>query len=444
MRSPKNLARFALAALALVVGALVVGMAVACSLFADEPKADVRAKVDQLVAQLGDSDSDKQAAAAASLLKLGPDILPLLPADEKLTDSQKKQLKEIRDTLRDAQAQKELAPKLFTSKGKATRLSQALADLATQTGNPVEDRRRNKDQDLKLNLDLNRVSFWQALDEIALRADLRVSLFERDAKIALVDGPHQALPISYQGLFRVAVKRLMAIRDLEADRHSWIIFLEIAWEPRFQPLFLDTQPTALEICDGQGLALKELPGGSGRAAVSRPLAIDTQVRVEAPRKPTERISLLKGTLTMFGPSRMLTFSFDNLAPIDRSKPRQTRKETQDGVTVHVREFATEPQRWSVNILLEYPAEGPEFESFESWLVNNQLVLEKKTGKERLPANGGYEIDEQVWPRAVLSYRFIEEGNLILGRPADWKLVYRTPGTIVKVPVRFEFKDLPVP
>ena len=77
-------------------------------------------------------------------------------------------------------------------------------------------------------------------------------------------------------------------------------------------------------------------------------------------------------------------------------------------------------------------------------MNNEIFLQKADGKTRIPANGGYEILEQAGHRAVMIYRFIEDEKVTLGKPSDWTLVYRTAGTIIRLPVRFEFKDLPLP
>src|SRR5258708_3330670 len=135
---------------------------------------------------------------------------------------------------------KELAPKLFTLQGKDLEMAKVLVALGKQTGNAVEDRRASK-EGTKLKIDLKNVTFWQALDAIAKEADAKVSLYERDGKLALVDGPYLAMPVSYAGLFRVAVKRLDISHILEMDAHTCVITLEVAWEPRFQPLLMETQ-----------------------------------------------------------------------------------------------------------------------------------------------------------------------------------------------------------
>jgi hypothetical protein len=152
--------------------------------------------------------------------------------------------------------------------------------------------------------------------------------------------------------------------------------------------------------------------------------------------------LLKGAISVIGPTKMIAFAFDKLGTSTGSKG--ARSETKEGVTMTLRDFRVEPDRWTAVIALDYPPDAPDFESFESWLVNNEIYLQKNGSSTRIPANGGYEIDDQAGHRAVMTYRFIEDEKVTLGKPEDWKLVYRTAGTIVKVPVRFEFKDLPLP
>lgn len=337
---------------------------------------------------------------------------------------------------------KDLAPRIVTLQESSISLAQALEALTRQTGIEVADRRQDKAENPKIKLDLKQVPFWQALDTIAREADLRVSLYQKDGKIALVDGPHRALPVSYQGIFRVVVKELDAARILETGSHLCRVHLEIAWEPPFQPLFVETRPDSLELKDNRGNPLKPLELGSGRAVVTKPLALETQVVMEAPPRRATGIDL-KGALALVGPSKMLTFTFDDLAKIERGNAKQERREDQEGVTVRMTEFAVEPERWTVRFALQYPAEGPDFESFESWLVNSQIYLEKKEGRQQLrPVTD--DLNEQPGHRAVAAYYFTEENGQALGKPADWKLVYRLPGAILRVPVRFDFKDLPLP
>ena len=124
-------------------------------------------------------------------------------------------------------AGKELEPRTVTLQGKDITLKGALTALFKQTGNRVADRRQVKNE-TRLKLNLEKATFWQALDAVAREADARVSLYEQDGALALVDGPYREVPVSYNGLFRTTVKRIDLTRMLEADAHFAIIHLEIA------------------------------------------------------------------------------------------------------------------------------------------------------------------------------------------------------------------------
>jgi len=140
------------------------------------------------------------------------------------------------------------AVKKVTIQEKEIELSKALAEITKQTGNDVVDRRQGKD-DVKIRLELTGVTFWQASMPWPKAADANVAVFERDMKIALTDGPFQALPTSYDGMFRIRIKRIQIAHNLEADTKQALFTMEIAWEPRFQPLFIEGQADDLYIED---------------------------------------------------------------------------------------------------------------------------------------------------------------------------------------------------
>jgi hypothetical protein len=341
----------------------------------------------------------------------------------------------------DPEVPKELQPKTITLQQKEITVAKALEELARQTGNSVEDRRRIR-EDTKLKLDLKKATFWQALDAIAKEADARIYLYARGGAITLVDGPHQVTPVSYNGLFRVAVKQIDTTLMLEPEAHFCTIKLEVAWEPRFQPLFMETKPASLAARDDKGHDLEIPQGGQGRAPVIRGLATEISLRLPAPRRSVLSLGLLKGQLTVVGPTRMLTFTFDNLKKIDDKE--SARKETQDGIGVTLRELTEDSCKvWAAGVLLEYPTEGPQFESFQSYLVNNESYLEnKKDPKQRLQPIG-QESERLTQTKSVMRYHFAGAQGADL-KFDDWKLVYRTPGKIVELPIPFEFKDLPLP
>jgi hypothetical protein len=339
-------------------------------------------------------------------------------------------------TLATAAEADDLTPRPFLFQKTAT-VADALRALTEQTGNAVDDRRRAA-ADTPRSFDIQNLTFWPAFDRIATQAGGHVSLYQGDGRPALVDGAGPTLPVSYGGLFRTTVKRVSAVRDLEARAHFSVIQLEVTWEPRFHPYLLETGPRNLVLQDESGRPVTVPEPPRGQAPVSGRGAATLDLRLPGFPRSASKIGLIKGQLAAIGPERMLRFEFDQFGP--------ARKEMQGGVTVEVREFRADDGLWTLGLALDYPAQGPRFESFQSWLGNNQVYLQKRDSRQRFPVNGGYESDEQGGRRAFLRYFFVEQRSkgLTLGRPADWKLVYETPANFVELPVPFEFRDLPLP
>jgi hypothetical protein len=344
---------------------------------------------------------------------------------------------------------KELAPRPFTLQGKDLELPKVLAELAKQTGNAIEDRRREKNE-TKVKLDLKNATFWQAVDAIAKESDARINLYDPSGKVVLVDGPYLVQPVSYSGIFRLAVKRVDTSHFLDMGSHTMVVHLDVAWEPRFQPFFMENKPEALVVQDDKKRMIEVGDGGQGRAPVNNRVATELRIQLPAPQRSAGQLAVFKGKLSALLPLKMLSFTFDNLAKIDKAEG--ARKIAQDGVTVHLRELKPEgeedEQIWTVGVLLEYPIDSSKLESFQSRFVRNEIYLEKEKDGilQRFPSNLGSETGDQDDNRAVLRYRFGDEPEkkLIVGKISDWKLVYKTPGKIVELAIPFEFKDIELP
>ena len=348
---------------------------------------------------------------------------------------------------------KELAPKLVTLQARKIKLHDALRELAKQAGIEVEDRRRPENvNDPEMKLELKKVTFWQALDHIARESNLRVNLYQRGGAIALTEGPNINLPISYDGIFRTVVRRVTAVHDLETNQHFCLITLEIAWEPRFQPLFLESKPQNLDVRDNNHEAIRPEDDSGGKVPVQGKVATTVELRLPAPIRRSVSLGKLKGSLLLTGPTKMIDFEFDTLA---KEKASKDAKQTKDGVTVRLRKLDLASDHWTIEVGLEYPEDGPKFESFQSWAVNNECFLKKVGGEGVFPCNGGFSTNIRS-NNAIMEYHFLDgtlrktvdgklvSQRLVRGRPEDWKLVYRTPGPMVEVPVTFDFKDVPLP
>jgi hypothetical protein len=441
--------RSAVALLIPAAGTLLLLVAALPTCSADKPTpAELKEKVKGLVEQLADKDPDKQDAAAAELLKLGPDALPHLPRpNAKLPDPQKKALAAVRKALRDAQIKRDLSPKRFTIDDELP-VSKMLAELKKQTGIEVEDKREGEDSKIKLKL--NNVTFWEALDAIAKQADGRVNYLNG---IVLEARPENYVnpPVSYNGIFRAIVRRITAQRLLEREGSTYTADVEVAWEPRFRPFKLELTPSEMTVQDDKGrkvaLTDNERPGDEPpkdtRAVGSKGFTL-FDVPLGSLDRSSPKLGLLKLPVKFVGPTRFDTFAFDkSLAEI--KKDSKLGELTQEGVTVKVKNLDLAKDHWTLVMSLEYPADGPEFESFESWLIYNEMSLKNKDG-DVFPNNGGYVIDSSAGNRAVVEYHFVDskKDKLTRGDADDWKPVYKTPGLIVDVPATFEFKDVPLP
>jgi hypothetical protein len=335
-----------------------------------------------------------------------------------------------------ADLKKDLTPHYVTIQEKAIPLKAALQMVKDQTGIEIGDMRQERAEDPKIRLNLNKATFWQAADAIAREADLKIVPDRRGGKVSISDGPFKEMPTSYDGLFRVALKKLQVVQDLDADAHYCLAYFDVSWEPQFQAFLMEAQQSSLEAQDDKGRNLEIPEEGRGQLSVTARTGFEAEVRLPAPARSAATFKLVKGTIAIVGAPRMLDFTFDKVAKGEEL--------TKEGVNVQIKQLKTDEQLWTVGFLLKYPPGGPQFESFQSWLVNNQAFLIKDG--PRFEPNGGYEIEEQSGNRAIVYYRFVEERSkgLVFEKPEGYKVSLRTPAAIVEVPLKFEFKDVALP
>jgi hypothetical protein len=158
-------------------------------------------------------------------------------------------------------------------------------------------------------------------------------------------------------------------------------------------------------------------------------------------RSADKIRLLKGEFSIRGSSRMLTFEFGTLDKLGAAKAPPPK--TLDGVTVTVKPVKLKGRHWTVRVTTQLPPGGADFESHESWAVQNQAYLLNKDGRTRLPSSGYAQLSSTS-RKAVFDYHFEDTPRRKRGEPSEWRLVYRAPAGIVEVPIPFEFKNVPLP
>jgi hypothetical protein len=126
--------------------------------------AALRDRVVQLVDRLSAPTPEAREAAVASLIKLGPKVLPLLPDPATAKTPQLKELFErVRTGLRAQEDEVNTNASRVTISGKGIRLSEALQQLQKQTGNPITDLREQLGTEVTnpaLDLDVRDKTFF--------------------------------------------------------------------------------------------------------------------------------------------------------------------------------------------------------------------------------------------------------------------------------------------
>ena len=166
-------------------------------------------------------------------------------------------------------------------------------------------------------------------------------------------------------------------------------------------------------------------------------AAEIELLLPAPPRQSPSIASLEGSFKFLGPSKMLTFRFDKI--------KADAALQQEEVSVGLNKVNEGLDRWLLTVQIDNPEGTPAFESFQTWLDNNRVMLVKATGSK--PQTWTPEPNETVHfanPRkAVVEYAFTlpKKENRKL---ADWTLEVRTPGRIVELIVPYRFKDVPLP
>jgi len=404
---------------------------------ADETLMD---RVAQLVERLGDPDPQVVARAREALLKLGPRALEYLPADQE-GEPVDSPLVQIRNTLREAADAVALKGSRVTLEG-SFRLSEALRELQRQTGNLITDR-RDDDANPTLNLALIDQPFLKALDEVCARVGIVPSFYSADGTIALNPGvvvspnPNAELSralVRYPGPFRVELVQYGAVDNFRDGVQTASLLLEIAWEPRLRPMLLRLPMSDLTIVDDQDRPIRPRVEGEVLETMLRPEnpIIEVNLDLEPPFRDAQTIKRLavRGEVTV--PSVRRVFRFP-----DASRPNQ--RQSDRGVTVTLNSLHVEEFVWKVEMLVEYNQTGTVLESFRQGMFSNMIALERADGS-RIELNGGFSPTQTGGNRVGFEYLFVD----IPGKPSDYRLLYETPVKLTRIPLEFEFEDIPLP
>ena len=288
-----------------------------------ERPAELKAAVAKLVRQLDDTQLARREAAEKELIGLGPAIVDLLPpVTRQMPAEVKERLARVRRTLESSAAELSLAPTRVTLKG-PMKLSDALAAIEKQTGNRLVDYREEFNQqrrEVTIEGEIKDKLFWEALDGVLDQGELTTYAFsgERGATAIVARGEGETARSKrgvYSGLFRFEPLRVEAVRDIvNPANHALRIFLDIAWEPRLQPILVAQPLDALKATSDTG---EDLPIDGREGEIEIPVdgdssATEMYIPLELPGRNVSKIASLKGKLDVLAPGRVETFEFSDL------------------------------------------------------------------------------------------------------------------------------------
>jgi len=420
----------------LMIGCLLLGQAETA---VDE---GLQIQVRRLVRQLDAPRLADREEAEAKLIAAGPSILKLLPPDSARASAEAKQrLARVRNKLQMAAAKAATNASQITLEAKGMPLSEIMAELRKQSGNEIVDLREDFGHpvtDPKLDVSLDKVPFLKALDEVLDKAELTVYPFHQSAGVGVVGRSETQKPrlgkACYDGPFRFETTSILAKRDLrDTAGEAMKVILEVAWEPRLQPISIMQRLSDLKVVDENGdpiqvdstsVKLEVVPvEDDSTASLSLPLVL--------PSRDVKRIGKLTGKIEPTIPGKKELFTFDNLTEAKNVEKRLA------GTKVTLEKVRRNNQIWEVRIRVGFDTPGGALESHRGWIFRNEAYLKDADGK-RIP-HDGMQTTRQTEDEVGIAYMFVLEKP-----PEKHTFVYEAPGTIATSQFEYTIEDIDLP
>ncbi len=392
--------------------------------------------------QLNAPELSQREQAEKELTALGPQVLDQLPVPgDRMPAEVRHRLTRIRQALEQADAQTALQPTHVTLAGQKLSLATVCAEFQKQTGNTLFDYRSAFGQqadELQVDLDLAHQPFWPAVDQLLDQAGLSVYHYSGEPRLALIVRTGQRRPraesASYDGPFRIeatAVRGDRSLRNLE--QQSLKVELEVAWEPRLQPIVIAQSLDQIQAIDDLGKPI----GVAGAGETLRmPIqagstAVNMTIPLKLPARQVRQIAQLKGAIQAVAPGRVETFEFANLK---QNKPQTLRRA---GAIVRLDSVRKNNDLWELRLRLRYDDNAGALESHHGWVYQNVCYLVGPDGK-RVEYAAQEKYREQPHELGIGYFFELPAG------PGDYRLVYQTPAAISRTTVEFTLTEIPLP
>lgn len=319
-------------------------------------------------------------------------------------------------------------PPTIVSLNDSKKASELFAILEKQSGLKVQA--GSLDPDAMVG-PFSKKPFWDVLESLAAKTGTRLSVNGASQSITFAKGESKTAA-SLDGAFRIVSNGVTARADSTTGDSIYTLALDVQWEPRFPVFRIDAQPRVSKSKDnlGNALTVKMTSVKSGVIGYSH----ESDIRVEGLTRAATTIASIAGEFTVTAAPKMLAFEFADLAKLPVTMEI-------DGVKATLLKVIKRDEVWELQLTVEYAADPPSFESFESWTNRNAIRLIAPNGRAVTETENQDVSSSGRTVKAAYRYSF---KSADLSNRAGWKVVYETPAPLVEFPVRFQLKDIPLP
>ncbi len=376
--------------------------------------------------------------AQEKLLAMGPEILPFLKsATEESTTDFRGRVSRIRKQLETEVVNQASQASQVTLNGAMT-VGQALQKIKRQTRNQVVVADPSL-ADIEIDLAIKGKSFWKTIDELMSKAKLTIDPYggSEPGQLSLTRaaGGNRPLklPTSSNLIFQTQVIRADASVNLQRPELDYTtVTLLVRWEPRLRPFSVDIPMSSVSIVDEYedevvlpnpeevvyGMVQPEIPQVEFSLTLPR---VDRQV---------ETLKSLSAKINTLLPGKTEEFRFKKL-----SKMKPGTRIEKAGARVEFGGTRKNEDVYSVQVSISFDKENNALESHQGWVFQNEVYLLDRQGNREEAVS--LETIQQDNERVTVVYYFLEE-------PGDRTLVYKTPASIIKLPVDIELTKIPLP
>lgn len=405
--------------------------------------------LETLIEELKEADLAERDALTARLITRAKETdesmthwLELLPRPESVDEPDvAERFRQIRQRVEERLVEQVAQPSTLSLNAAVIPLAEFLEQVEQQTGNQVVDVRTQWGEEagpIQIKAAFQNTPFWKALDHVLDQAELVPFRFGEGQALGLRSRSDSGSPREgrgvYRGPFRIEVIRMQAIRDLvEPEESGLVVVLEIAWEPRLEPIALLQPIESLRITTPNDDAVAvdypmeqlvaEPPPGSIAAELAIPLELPDRSAI-----PTLSAS---GQFIAITPARTAEFQFARL------KGKTPVEQTEGGVTVVLQQVVERQGLWEFHMRLKLPSDVPGLESHTGWAYQNTTFLKHKSGEQ--VDHAGFETISSRPGEINLAY-FFEIAEPL----EEYVWIYRSPVNITAVRIDYELQDVPLP